>query len=226
MKSLEELWPLFGLRVRCGPLELRPLRDDDLPVVHAAVAAGIHEPDRMPFAFPWTDLVGVQQEVNTVQHTWRVRAELEPDRWRLELGVWRDSEFVGVQGVSTQHFPVTRTGETGSWLGRQHQGQGIGTLMRQAMCALCFDHLSFAEITSGAFTDNPASLAVSRKVGYVDNGWVRYQRRDELAINRVLLLRPEGFVRAPYPVHVEGAGGVRRLLGIDADRRAGEAGNA
>jgi RimJ/RimL family protein N-acetyltransferase len=39
--------------------------------------------------------------------------------------------------------------------------------MRQAMCALLFDHLEAEEITSAAFTDNPASLAVSRKVGYI-----------------------------------------------------------
>ena len=40
--------------------------------------------------------------------------------------------------------------------------------MRQMICAFLFDHLDFEEITSGAFTDNPASLAVSRKVGYRD----------------------------------------------------------
>lgn len=39
--------------------------------------------------------------------------------------------------------------------------------MRQVMCAFLFDHLA---ITSSAFTDNPASLAVSRKVGYRPNG--------------------------------------------------------
>src|SRR4051794_32629907 len=69
----------------------------------------------------------------------------------------------------------------------EFQGRGIGTAMRQTMCALLFDHLQAEEITSAAFTDNPASLAVSRKVGYTDNGTFRMQRRPgELAWRRKL----------------------------------------
>ena len=215
MTTLEQLWPLFGLRVTCGPLELRPVRDDDLPTVLSVVAGGIHEPDQMPFLFPWTDATGEELIVNTLQHHWRSRAELSPDKWSLELGVWRDGVFVGSQGVRTTNFRVTRTGETGSWLGLPFQGQGTGTLMRQAICALCFDHLGFTELMSGAFTDNPQSRGVSRKVGYVENGLVRYKRRDALAVNQQLLLTPEAFVRAPHPVEVFGADGMRRLLGIE-----------
>src|SRR4051812_24553995 len=55
LASLEQLWPPFALRVTCGPLVMRPLRDDDFPEVLATVHAGIHAPDRMPFSFPWTD---------------------------------------------------------------------------------------------------------------------------------------------------------------------------
>lgn len=215
MTTLAELWPLFDLRLRCGPLEMRPVRDDDLPSVLAVVEAGIHNPEQMPFYVPWTDATGVQQRLNTLQHHWRARAELTPDRWALEHGVWREGGFVGIQGVSTTSFPVTRTGETGSWLGLGFQGRGTGTLMRQAICTLCFDHLGFTEVTSGAFTDNPASLAVSRKVGYLANGLVRHRRRDELALNQSLVLTPATFVRPREPVDVQGVDGVRRLLGID-----------
>ena len=110
---------------------------------------------------------------------------------------------------------MTRTGETGSWLGRAHQGRGIGTLMRQAICVTLFDHLGAEEITSAAFLDNPASLAVSRKLGYVDNGQIRRQRREgELAVTQQLILRPNDLVRPTHPVHVEGAASVRRLIGL------------
>jgi RimJ/RimL family protein N-acetyltransferase len=95
-----------------------------------------------------------------------------------------------------------------------YQRRGIGTLMRQAICVLCFDHLEFAEITSGAFLDNPSSLAVSRKVGYVANGDERLKRRDVLALHRRLVLRPESLVRPSDPVEVEGVAGVRRLVGL------------
>jgi RimJ/RimL family protein N-acetyltransferase len=119
--------------------------------------------------------------------------------------------------VSTQDFLTTRTGETGSWLGQEHQGQGVGTAMRQAMCAFLFDCLDFTEITSGAFTDNPASLGVSRKVGYVENGRTRLERRPgELAVNIGLLLTPETFVRGEHDLVVEGIEPLRRLIGLDS----------
>jgi RimJ/RimL family protein N-acetyltransferase len=212
---LAELWPPFRLRVTCGPLVMRPLRDDDFPEVLAVVHAGIHAPDQMPFSFPWTELAGADQEKQFLQFHWGQRSSLKPQAWSLELGVWHEGRFVGVQGVGTQDFPVTRTGETGSWLGMPFQGRGTGTLMRQAICVLCFDHLGFTEVTSGAFLDNPQSRAVSRKVGYVENGRVRLKRRDTRAVNQQLLLTPEALVRPPHPVEVDGVAGVRRLLGIE-----------
>lgn len=87
--------------------------------------------------------------------------------------------------------------------------------MRQAICAFAFDHLDATEVTSGAFFDNPASLAVSRKVGYRDNGVRRLKRRtDELAVNRMLLLAPEDLVRGPHPLRVEGVEAFRRSIGL------------
>ncbi len=65
--------------------------------------------------------------------------------------------------------------------------------MRQPACALVLDHLGGEQLTSAAYQDNPASLAVSRKVGYVDNGVERRQRREgELAVlrRRVLTATP------------------------------------
>ncbi|GAA0906248.1 hypothetical protein Vau01_113580 [Virgisporangium aurantiacum] len=126
---------------------------------------------------PWTDAPAEQLPGNTAAYYWRTRASFSPADWILDLIVRLDGQVVGVQGIHVADYLVVRTGETGSWLGRRFQGRGIGTAMRQVMCALLFDHLDAEEITSAAFTDNPASLAVSRKVGYVDNGTVRVQRR-------------------------------------------------
>jgi RimJ/RimL family protein N-acetyltransferase len=208
---LADLWPPFALRVTCGPLVLRPLRDTDFPEALDVVHAGVHEPDEMPFYMPWTRPQGTEQERQFLQFHWDQRASLKPEAWSLVLGVWHQGRFVGAQGVSTRDFPVTRTGETGSWLGKELHGRGIGTLMRQAICVLCFDHLGFGEITSGAFTDNPASLGVSRKVGYRVNGEERLARAGVLATNVQLVLRPEELVRPPYDVEVVGA---ERFLGL------------
>jgi RimJ/RimL family protein N-acetyltransferase len=203
--AMDRIWPPFGLRVTCGPLVMRPMRDDDFPEVLEVVHGGIHAPELMPFSFPWTDATGAEMDRQFVQYHWRARADLTPERWQLDLGVWHDGRFVGVQGVSTRDFAVTRTGETGSWLGRAFHGRGIGTLMRQTICVLCLDHLGFEEVTSAAFADNPASQGVSRKVGYRPNGEERYARKGAPATMIRLVLAPEDLVRPPYDVEVVGA---------------------
>lgn len=125
---------------------------------------------------------------------------------------------MGCQGLETSDYLVTRTGETGSWLSLAHQGRGIGTAMRQAICAFAFDHLEAQQITSGAFTDNPASLAVSRKVGYTTNGIVRMKRREgELAHNQQLILTRDRLVRGEHALEVDGLAALRASIGLTAD---------
>jgi RimJ/RimL family protein N-acetyltransferase len=214
--SIADVFPALGLRITAGPLELRGISDEDLVTLGALAVGGIHEPDRMPFFYPWTDVDPSELPLRFAQYHWNIRASWSEEKWELNLGVWRDGELLGVQGVATENFLVTRTGETGSWLARQHQGKGVGTAMRQAICAFLFDHLDFAEISSAAFTDNPSSLAVSRKVGYRENGVRRLKRREgELATNLGLLLRPEDLVRGEHPLAVEGVQPLRRSIGLD-----------
>jgi RimJ/RimL family protein N-acetyltransferase len=215
MATLDELWPVFALQIRSGPITLSAIRDTDLPELVALVEAGIHDPAEMPFLFPWTDAPAEELAANCLRHWWSNRVDFAPDHWKLDLVVRHEGTVVGLQGLRTRDFPVTRTGETGSWLGRAYQGQGIGTTMRQAICAFAFDYLDAAELTSGAFLDNPASMAVSRKCGYRPNGTVRVQRRPgELAINQHLVIGPGDLRRPPWPIEVDGADGVRRLMGL------------
>jgi RimJ/RimL family protein N-acetyltransferase len=190
MATLEEIWPVFGLRVEAGPVELPAIRDDDIPLLVDLASDGIHEPGAMPFAIPWSTATDLGHEMGA--YYWRTRAEFSPKAWTLDLLVRHEGVVVGCQGFHTRDFLVTRTGETGSWLGRPYQGRGIGTLMRQAICVTLFGHLGAEEITSAAlFLDNPASLAVSRKLGYVDNGQIRRQRREgELAVTQQLFCDP------------------------------------
>lgn len=217
MSTLTDLLPALGLRITAGPLELRGLTDDDLPALCDLAEEGIHPPDQMPFYVPWSTAPRGELARGTAQYHWRARAEFSPDAWSLHLGVWHDGELVGSQGFDTRHYLVTRTGETGSWLGQRFQGRGIGTAMRQVVCAFVFDHLDGVEVTSAAFVDNPASLAVSRKVGYRDNGITRMRRREgELALLQGLVLRPDDLVRGEHPLVVSGLGTFRRSIGLDA----------
>ncbi|MDQ3455966.1 MAG: GNAT family N-acetyltransferase [Actinomycetota bacterium] len=223
MDALARIWPAFGLRIGCGPLQLAAVRDDDVPVLVDLAAGGIHDPGEMPFAVPWSTVPLPALAPAMATYYWRQRAAFEPDSWSLDLVVRHQSTVVGVQGFGTRDYPVTRTGETGSWLGREHQGRGIGTLMRQTMCAFLFDHLDAAEVTSAAFTDNPASLAVSRKVGYADNGLSRERRQDVLAHSQRLTLTADAFVRPPYPLAIEGLDAFRRFIGLNGPGGDGNA---
>ena len=219
METLTDIYPLYALRVTAGDLELRVVRDDDIPELVALAREGIHDPDEMPFYFPWTQAPADELGLNMARHYWEARARNKPERWSLECTVRRDGELLGVQGIDTEHFLVTRTGETGSWLAKRYHGQGIGTRMRTAVCILAFDHLGFEEVTSAAYIDNPASLGVSRKVGYRRNGEQRMKRRDaELARLQRLVLTPDDLVRGDVRIEVEGVEPVRRFLGIDRPR--------
>jgi RimJ/RimL family protein N-acetyltransferase len=212
---IADIYPVLALRITAGPLELRGISDEDVAALADLAAGGIHPPDRMPFSTPWTDSPAADLPLRFARHHWGNRAAFSPEHWILDLvAVW-EGVIVGTQGFHTSDYLVTRTGETGSWLGREHQGRGIGTRMRQALCAFAFDCLDAQEVTSGAFQDNPASLAVSRKVGYLPNGRRRMVRRPgEWHVNQGLVLTPETLVRGPE-ITVDGLAPVRRLIGLD-----------
>lgn len=217
---LSDILPTADLVVRLGEVELRAITDDVLCGLIDLARDGIHPPDEMPFYRPWSQAAGDALAHNTAAYHWSGRAAFRPEAWDLQLAVFVRGDLVGCQGIATHDFLVTRTGETGSWLGAAHQGKGIGTTMRRALCAMVFDDLGAQEITSGAFADNPASLAVSRKVGYAADGAVRTHRVragiEEVAINHRLVLRPETFVRGDVPVEVSGVEPLRRAIGLTA----------
>src|SRR4051812_23764556 len=171
-------WPLFDLQVRTPRLELR-YPDDELAFGLIDVSLkGIHDPATMPFGFPWTDAKSPEFERNSCQHYWKNRAEHAPDAWRFTFGVIVDGEPAGVQGVTAQKFAQLRQVETGSWLGREFQGQGIGKEMRAAVLHFLFAGLEAERAISGAWHDNKSSLGVSRALGYVENGETWAMRRD------------------------------------------------
>jgi len=167
---LEVVWPLFGLRIRSEHLVLRPPTDDDLAGLLAVAKGGIHPPDEMPFGIAWTAGHGPAFDHGFLAHHWEGRATWSVDDWRLNLMVEMDGAPIGSQSVVGHAFPVHRTVDTGSWLGRAFQGRGLGKEMRSAVLAFAFDGLGARFAESAAFLDNAASNAVSRGLGYEDNG--------------------------------------------------------
>ena len=186
-------WPVGGLRVLAGPLELRLPDEADLSALAALAEAGVHDPAVQPFSVPWTDVDPAARARSVLQHHWSCLGSWSPANWTLNLVVVRNGAVVGTQGLGAADFPVLREVGTGSWLGRRHQGRGIGTAMRAAALALAFDGLGAEFATSTAFSDNAASLAVSRKLGYRDDGTGRQVIRGRPAELRRLRLDRSGW---------------------------------
>lgn len=79
-------------------------------------------------------------------------------------------ELVGLQTLEADDFVKLRTVDTGSWVSVHARGRGTAVAMRTAILALAFDHLGAVAAISSARIDTAPSLAVSRRLGYGDNG--------------------------------------------------------
>jgi RimJ/RimL family protein N-acetyltransferase len=209
-------WPLSDLRLITPRLELRWPTPGDLEALADLAAGGVHDPRLQPFTVPWTDAPPQDRARGTLQSQWSQWAAWKPTDWTLDLVVRLDGQAVGTQGLSGRDFAVCREVRTGSWLGRAHQGRGIGTEMRAAVLFLAFDGLGALCATSGAYTDNAASLAVSRKLGYTDDGVERHAVRGSLAILRRLRLERASWQETGrIPVDVHGLEPCLPLFGVD-----------
>ena len=205
--SISAVWPLYDLRIRTPLLELRLPTLEDLAALAALGAQGIYEPTD-PHVFPvsgWTTLPSPRFERALLQHHWRALAEWTPSRWEFIPVVVHDGEVVGTQDAGAKDFEISRSVSTGSWLGRAHQGKGLGREMREAILHLAFAGLGARVAYSSAWEENAASLGVSRSLGYQPNGTVIRLRGDTSAVQfNMLLERSDWEARRRDDIAIEG----------------------
>ena len=198
-------WPLTGLRLTTPRLELRWPTAADLEALGSLAAAGVHDPAVQPFTIPWTDASPSERAQGTLQYHWRQWGAWEPANWSLNLVVARDGAVVASQGMAARDYAVLREVSTGSWVGQRYHRRGIGTEMRAAVLHLAFAGLGAEYATSSAFDDNAASLAVSRKLGYADDGIERLVVRGRPVVSRRLRLdRAAWEAHRAIPVEISG----------------------
>ena len=171
------VWPLYDLRIRTPRLELRLPDLDLLDELIAVSLRGVHPPDTMPFGVPWTDRPSPQMEREALQHHLLQVAQWKPEKWTYNPVVIHQGTVIGTQDMRGENFRAGRSFSSGSWLGLEFQGRGFGKEMRAAILHLGFAGLGAKEAQSSAFKDNPASLGVSRALGYQANGRWRAARR-------------------------------------------------
>jgi RimJ/RimL family protein N-acetyltransferase len=214
MTTISDVWPLFGLRLATPRLELRPIRDEDIPAAVEAAGSGIHDAGRNPFSTPWTELPAEELGPNMARWYWRCRAECTPESWTLLLGIWHDGEFVGCQDVGAKNFAALKTASTGSWLKQSVHGRGLGKEMRAAVALYAFDWLGAEAAESEAALWNEASLGVSRALGYELNGITRKAWGPKVETVQHVRLTPETFKRPDWTLQVEGHEAVATFLKV------------
>lgn len=161
-------WPLAELSLRCREVSLRPVREADLPALAAVLPPDFEQDPRLEL-FP-----GLSNEENQRrlfhQGYWKSLGTWSPSSWVLHFAVAFEGALVGVQTLEGEDFPVLRTVDSASWLVPRVRGRGLGVAMRTAVLGLAFDHLGAVAAVSSAVAGNKASLGVSRRIGYADNG--------------------------------------------------------
>jgi RimJ/RimL family protein N-acetyltransferase len=211
---LAKAWPLFGLVIRSERLVLRLPTDVDLLDLIAVVKDGIHPPDEMPFASTWSIQPSPAFEHGYLAYHWGHRTSWAPDGWELGLAAFFDDAPIGMQGIHAKAFASGRTVHTGSWLGRAFQGRGLGKEMREAVLAFAFDGLGAQLAETEAFLDNAASNAVSRSLGYEDNGFGSLAPEGVPRETQRFRMTLAGWRSRPRPpIQIEGLDACRELFG-------------
>ena len=211
-------YPPFQLEVATPRLRLLGATDERLERLTPIVRAGVVRDDEKPFDDPFSFYeASPTREWRWLRGIWRGRARTEPEWWRLYFVVEVDGDLVGMQDLIAEDFPKFRAVTTFSWLAPDARGRGIGREMRAAILHLAFAGLGANEATSDAFVDNAASNAVSRALGYEENGTDWATRRDEpCRLQRWILSRATWEAAARPDIRLSGIEECLPLLGLSA----------
>jgi RimJ/RimL family protein N-acetyltransferase len=206
--------PLYKLRLGTPRLELRLGTREELFELGRVAKEGIHPPQEMPFEVPWTDRSGEPGFVDDfVEYHETVLREWSLEGWSLNLLAFLGGRPVGSQTMRGEEFSTRREIDTGSWLGRAYQRQGLGTEMRAAVLELAFRRLGARAATSGSVMGNESSKRVSEKLGYVVVGTSTIAPRGEPVTKCDLRIERDSW-EAPVSVEIEGVDECLGLFGL------------
>ena len=182
--------------IRTRRLFLRPAWAEDARAIHGAIACWdvVKNLSRAPWPYTMADAEAFARG--------RV---LDPDEAAFLIFARTDGDplLVGTIGFG-RRCAADDEAELGYWIAPDHWGRGYATEAGRAVVELAFDGLRLPALAAGHFTDNPASGAVLRKLGFAPTGetcgtqslarggivpTVRYAlRRDEWACRMPLCL--------------------------------------
>jgi RimJ/RimL family protein N-acetyltransferase len=209
------VWPFFDLRIVSGEVVLRGVTDADIEPLLAALPADLELDPRLEVFSSLPD--DRDRERRFVSGLWRHRGQWSPASWCLDLLVEHAGEVVGLQSVEGDDFPTLRTVDSASWLATSARGQGLATAMRAGILDLAFEHLGAEAAVSSAEHSNAPSLAVSRRLGYDDNGVGRVHGATGAVDLQYLRLTRETWATSGRTAEVVGVGACLPWFGIGTD---------
>jgi RimJ/RimL family protein N-acetyltransferase len=152
----------------------------------------------------WLSEWDVARSLSAVPHPYRLD---DAERWIEDVrGRPKDLVFtihrerlIGVVSVEKpEDESADGTPRLGYWLGSRWHGHGFMTEAARCLLEHAFQTHGLSAVRSSALLDNPASLAVQRKLGFVETGdgetWSR--SRQAMVAQRNTMLTAEAFAAA------------------------------
>ncbi len=156
--------PAAAFPLKTERLVLRPPMPEDATEIHRLVNDWevVRSLSRLPFPYP-RDLAD-----EWIASTEAQRAE--QSAYHLVItGVERGDEMlIGCVGVRLDMSP--RIGNLGYWVGRRFWGHGVATEAARRMASWALSHLPIDCLQAEVDTENPASAAVLRRIGFHETG--------------------------------------------------------
>ena len=185
--------------VRGPAYSLRYLTRDDAPALFELGSS----PDVTRF-FSW----GPYREVGEAEAFIRSLDGQRESGERLELGIFRGGDLLGITGLS-DFSARDRRAVVGTWLGRPYWGSGANRESKALVLAMAFRALGLIRISALASPQNVRSIAALQRLGFVHEGVLRgwhvhgVEPRD-VAVLRMMRDEWERTPLAEVPVEVEG----------------------
>ncbi len=141
-------------------LTLRPLGAADAPALHRLIndwevtrtLAAVPFPYPRELADEWIGLAGAQIAAGSAYHL-------------AVTGTEGEQELL-VGGVGLRIAADGRSGALGYWVGRRFWGHGVATEAASRLARWALANLDLDLLTASVATDNPASAAVLRRIGF------------------------------------------------------------
>ena len=156
--------PSDGPVLDTGRFVLRPLRADDAGTIHRLVNdwGVVRMLSRLPFPYPrsltdeWIASTAVQMQDGQAWHFAIIDPASTPERLLGCLGIRIDG--------------ATRSGDLGYWIGRSFWNGGVAGEAARRLSHWALANLPIDRLTAQVATDNPASAAVLRRIGFRETG--------------------------------------------------------